>query len=111
MADTKTNTDADRFASGTGTTPKHEAEQDDMKPGETAREGSRTYVGDTGQGGGGSSAASADRAEGTRGAVGDIDLTGAPASGDTGAGETRGGGPGGGSHSSSGAGPSDAGRG
>ncbi|HEV2704720.1 MAG TPA: hypothetical protein VGV59_02280 [Pyrinomonadaceae bacterium] len=107
MADTKTNTDADRFASGTGATARHEAEGDDMKPGETAREGSRTYAGDTGE----AEAATAAHAEGTRGAVGEMDFTGAPAGGQTGAGETRGGGPGGGAHASGGVGPSDGGQG
>jgi hypothetical protein len=102
--------EADRFAAGTGNTDAPRAEDDDMRPGVTA--GGATYLPETGR----AAAGGADRTEGTIGAVGEMDITGAPAgpggaggpSGGTGAGETRGGGTGGGSMATGGAGPSPA---
>ncbi|HEX8189501.1 MAG TPA: hypothetical protein VF586_14190 [Pyrinomonadaceae bacterium] len=105
--------EADRFAHGTGRTEKHEAERDGFRPGETA--GGQTTVPGTAP----SSARGADRAEGTEGAVGEMDFTGAPAgpggasgpSGGSAAGESQGGGPQGGATSSGGTGPGVAGAG
>jgi len=99
--------EADRFAQGTGRTEKHEAERDGFRPGETG--GGQNVVPDT------ASAApqGADRAEGTEGAVGEMDFTGAPAGpgGGSAAGASQGGGPGGGAASSGGTGPGVAGAG
>jgi len=101
--------EADRFAAGTGNTDAPRAEDDDMMPGVTA--GGATRLPESGRA---SAGGGADRAEGTIGAVGEMDITGAPAgpggaggpSGGTGAGETRGGGTGRGSMTTGGAGPS-----
>ncbi len=89
----------DRFASGTGST---EAEQagDDVMPGVTG--GEQVYLPQSGRADVQESNAS--NAEGTIGAVGEMDLTGAPAGtssgGDAGVGDNnigpQGGGPGGG---------------
>lgn len=103
---TRNRDDADRFAAGSGSTEAERAEDDEMRPGVTG--GGRTYVPETGRAEG-----DADRAEGTIGAVGEMDFTGAPAgpgggggpSGGSGAGASVGGGPGGGAMSSGGAGP------
>jgi hypothetical protein len=93
--------EADRFAHGTGSTEKHEAERDGLRPGETG--GGQNVVPGTAS----AAARGADRAEGTEGAVGEMDFTGAPAGpgGGGDAGESRGGGPGGGATSSGGTGP------
>lgn len=103
----------DRFAHGTGSTEKKEAERDDFRPGITG--GTSETLPDTGR----ATARGADRAEGTEGAVGEMDFTGSPAgpggssgpSGGSGVGESRGGGPGGGAHTSGGTGPGVAGAG
>jgi hypothetical protein len=103
----------DRFAHGTGRTETHQAEQDSFRPGETG--GGQTTLPDTGR----ADAAGADRAEGTEGAVGEMDFTGAPAgpgggsgaSGGSAAGESRGGGPQGGTTTSGGTGAGVAGPG
>ncbi|HEX8352953.1 MAG TPA: hypothetical protein VF611_08645 [Pyrinomonadaceae bacterium] len=104
----------DRFAHGTGRTETHQAEQDSFRPGETA--GGQTTLPDAGraEGDGG-----AGHAEGSEGAVGEMDFTGAPAgpgggsgpSGGSAAGESRGGGTPGGSTTSGGTGPGVAGPG
>lgn len=116
MADEKENREADRFASGTGAaTGADSAANDDMLPGVTG--GGTTYVPDTG--GSGSSTADAASVEGTIGAVGEMDITGAPAgtsgastiSGQSAGGETSGGGPGGGSVAGGGTGPAPSGPG
>jgi len=78
--------DADRFAAGTGGPDAERAEDDQMRPGVTG--GGRNYLPETGRAEG-----DADRAEGTVGAVGEMDITGAPA------------GPGGASGPSGGTGP------
>jgi hypothetical protein len=104
--------EADRFAHGAGRTETHEAERDSFRPGETG--GGQNVVPGTA-----SSAGGADRAEGTEGAVGEMDFTGAPAgpaggsgpSGGSAAGESLGGGPGSGSMTSGGTGPGVAGAG
>ena len=109
MADQEKPDAPDRFAHGTGRTEFKEAERDGMRPGETAS-ANATALPETGR----AEASGADRAEGTVGAVGESDFTGAPAgpggssgpSGGSAAGETRGGGPGGGSASAGGAGTS-----
>jgi len=98
---------ADRFAHGTGRTETHEAERDSFRPGETG--GGQNAVPGTAS----AAAGGADRAEGTEGAVGEMDFTGSPAgpgggsgpSGGSAAGESRGGGPQGGANTSGGAGP------
>jgi len=113
MAEQDRANEADRFAHGTGRTEKHEAERDSFRPGETG--GGQTVVPGTAS----AAARGADRAEGTEGAVGEMDFTGAPAgpgggsgaSGGSGAGESQGGGPGGGSMSAGGTGPGVAGAG
>ena len=98
----------DRFASGTGGANAGKADNE-MLPGVAG--GDRTYLpqsDDTGVEG-----SNASSAEGTIGAVGEMDLTGAPAgtsgaggiSGGSSAGESQGGGPGGGAMSSGGTGP------
>jgi hypothetical protein len=99
--------EADRFAHGTGRTETHEAERDGFRPGEYG--GGQASVPGTAQ----ASAQGADRAEGTEGAVGEMDFTGAPAGpgGGSGAGESQGGGPQGGATSSGGTGPGAAGAG
>jgi hypothetical protein len=103
--------DADRFAAGTGESAKKQAERDQARPGE---EGVRTTaLPETGR----AAQSGADRAPGTVGAVGEMDLTGSPAGpggaagASGGSGESAGGGPGGGAMSSGGAGtrPADAG--
>lgn len=113
MAEKERAGEADRFAHGTGRTETHEAERDGFRPGETG--GGQTVVPGTAS----AAAGGADRAEGTEGAVGEMDFTGAPAgpgggsgpSGGSAAGESRGGGPGGGASSSGGTGPGVAGAG
>jgi hypothetical protein len=103
----------DRFAHGTGRTETHQAERDSFRPGETG--GGQTTLPDAGR----ASASGANRAEGTEGAVGEMDLTGSPAgpgggsgpSGGSAAGESRGGGTLGGAASSGGTGAGVAGAG
>lgn len=105
--------EADRFAHGTGRTETHQAEQDSFRPGETG--GAQNVVPGTAS----AAASGAGRAEGTEGAVGEMDFTGAPAgpggasgpSGGSAAAESQGGGPGGGSVTSGGTGPGVAGAG
>jgi hypothetical protein len=98
---------ADRYTAGTGgaDTDTKAAEKDDMRPGVTG--GGRTYLPETGRAR--AEGTGADQAEGTIGAVGEMDITGAPAGpgggGSGGSGETQGGGPGGGAASSGGTGP------
>ena len=109
MADERDKREADRFASGTGGTDVDEAGRDDLNPGVTG--GERTYL--TGSGGAEKEGSAAASAKGIIGAVGAMDITGAPAgatasggaSGGSGSGESEGGGPGGGAKSSGGAGP------
>jgi hypothetical protein len=87
--------EADRFAHGTGRTELKQAEQDSFRPGETG--GGQNVLPDTGR----AAAAGADRVEGTTGAVGEMDFTGAPAgpeggsgpSGGSAAADSQGGGP------------------
>ena len=106
--------EADRFAHGTGSTETKQAEKDSFRPGETG--GGRTTLPDTGRAEAGGGAA---HAEGTEGAVGEMDFTGAPAgpgggsgpAGGSAAGETQGGGPGGGTATSGGTGAGVAGAG
>ena len=113
MADQSRADAPDRFAHGAGRAEKKEAERDDFRPGVTG--GASETLPDTGR----ASAQGADRAEGTEGAVGEMDFTGSPAgpggssgpSGGSGAAESRGGGTGGGSYSSGGTGPGVAGAG
>ena len=59
--------DADRFAAGTGGPDAERAEDDQMRPGVTG--GGRNYLPETGRAEG-----DADRAEGTVGAVGEMDI-------------------------------------
>jgi hypothetical protein len=73
MADQARADAPDRFAHGTGATEKKEAERDDFRPGVTG--GASETLPDTGR----ASAQGADRAEGTQGAVGEMDFTGSPA--------------------------------
>jgi hypothetical protein len=109
MSDERQKREADRFASGMRGTDIDDAAGDDPMPGVTG--GERTYLPGTGAPEREGSAASS--REGTIGAVGAMDITGAPAgesssggvSGGTGAGETEGGGTGGGAKSSGGTGP------
>ena len=97
----------DRFASGMRGEETDNAADNDMMPGVTG--GGRVYLNESGrddaQGAGASSA------EGTIGAVGEMDITGAPvnAGGESGAGESEGGGPGGGAMSRGGTGPGGSG--
>jgi hypothetical protein len=104
--------DADRYATGSGgTDDEKEAERDGMRPGTTG--GGARSVPDTGRADEGVDAA---HAEGTIGAIGEMDFTGAPAgpaggsgpSGGSGTGASLGGGPGGGAAASGGTGPSSA---
>jgi hypothetical protein len=95
----------DRFAAGSGGDAEADAaERDDFRPGVTG--GGRNYLPEGGR------ASDASSAEGTVGAVGEMDLAGAPAgtasAGGSAAGVTEGGGPGGGAKSSGGTGPADA---
>lgn len=95
----------DRFASGSGGDrdgDAGQAERDDFRPGVTG--GGSNYLPT------GAQTSDASSAEGTVGAVGEMDLTGAPAgtSGESPTGETEGGGPGGGAKSGGGTGPADA---
>jgi hypothetical protein len=106
MTNEREKREADRFASGTRGTDVDEAGRDDQNPGVTG--GERTYL--TGSGGAEKEGTTASSAEGTIGAVGEMDITGAPAGaaasgGVSGSGESEGGGPGGGSRSSGGTGP------
>src|SRR5215212_7730675 len=88
----------DRFASGTGNDETGDSADNEVMPGVTG--GGNLYLNESGrdEGAQGSGASSA---EGTIGAVGEMDITGAPveAGGSGGAGETEGGGPGGGAMS------------
>jgi hypothetical protein len=101
--------EADRFASGTRGTDIDEAGNDDPNPG--VKGGERTYL--TGSGGAEKDGSPASSADGTIGAVGEMDITGAPAgattsggiSGGSSARESEGGGPGGGATASGGTGP------
>ncbi|HEX8174855.1 MAG TPA: hypothetical protein VF543_07035 [Pyrinomonadaceae bacterium] len=102
MSNERDKREADRFASGMRGTDTDEAAKDDPNPGVTG--GERTYL--TGSGGTEKDGTAASSAEGTIGAVGEMDITGAPAgtsssgaSGASGAGEAEGGGPGGGAKS------------
>jgi hypothetical protein len=98
----------DRFASGTGVANAGKADNE-MLPGVTG--GDRAYLPQSG--GADVEGSNASSAEGTVGAVGEMDLTGAPAgtsgaggiSGGSSAGESQGGGPGGGAMSGGGVGP------
>lgn len=98
---------ADRFASGTGDANAGKAENE-IFPG--IKGGDRIYLP---QSGGGAEGSGASSVEGTIGAVGEMDLMGAPAgtsvaggvSGGSSAGESQGGGPGGGAMSGGGTGP------
>ena len=106
MSDERDKRERDGFASGTRGTDVDEAQASDPNPGVTG--GDRTYL--TGSGVQEKEGTAASSAEGTIGAVGAMDITGAPA-GETGAGgassagETEGGGTGGGAKSSGGTGP------
>src|SRR5919205_2657296 len=99
MSDEREKREADRFASGTRGTDADEAAKDDPNPGVTG--GERTYL--TGSGAREKEGTAASSAEGTIGAVGEMDITGAPAgatgagstSGASGSGESEGGGTGG----------------
>lgn len=106
---------ADRYAAGSGGTESDAkaAEKDGMRPGITG--GGTNYLPETGRAS--TEGSGAEQAAGTVGAVGEMDITGAPAgpaggsgiSGGSGAGETQGGGPGGGGAASGGGtGPSAA---
>jgi hypothetical protein len=105
--------DADRFAAGTGRTAKKEAEQDEMRPGQSGVR--TTALPETGR----AAESGADHVPGTIGAVGEMDIEGRPAgptgasgpSGGTAAGQSQGGGPGGGAIAGGGTGtrPADAG--
>lgn len=106
MADEKNSYDADRFAHGTGGQSDDDAiDPLTMMPG--VKGGKRMVLPDTGGDGG-----DAARAEGTIGAAGEMDFTGAPASttgagnasGGSSAGETYGGGAGSGTSTSGGTG-------
>jgi hypothetical protein len=109
MANESDKREADRFASGTRGTDIDEAGNDGPNPGVTG--GKRTYL--PGSGGAEKEGSAASSAEGTIGAVGEMDITGAPAgatasggvSGGSSAGASEGGGPGGGASSSGGTGP------
>lgn len=111
MADERGKREADRFASGMRGADRDDAEGDVM-PGVTG--GERTYL--PGSGGTQGEGSAASGAEGTIGAVGEMDITGSPAgtassgpvSGGSGAGQAEGGGPGGGAMSSGGTGPGTA---
>jgi hypothetical protein len=93
----------DRFASGTGGEDANNSANNELMPGVTG--GGEIYFPESGRED--SQAAGASSAEGTIGAVGEMDITGAPveAGGNSGAGETEGGGPGGGAMSRGGTGP------
>src|SRR5215212_5882673 len=96
MVNEREKREADRFASGMRGTDIDEAGRDDPNPG--VKGGERTYL--TGSGGTEKEGSAASSAEGTIGAVGEMDITGAPAgstasggvSGASGAGESEGGG-------------------
>jgi hypothetical protein len=99
----KENDRPDRFASGTRGDETSDLAENEVMPGITG--GSEIHLPESG--GEGSQGSGASSAEGTIGAVGEMDLTGAPAEagGNSGAGESEGGGPGGGAISRSGTGP------
>lgn len=113
MADEKTDR-PDRYATGTGqaNTDAGEAERDEFRPGTTG--GGTVQLPDAGRAS--MKGTGADQSEGTIGAVGEMDITGAPAgptggsslSGGSGSGESQGGGPGGGASASGGTGPAPA---
>lgn len=102
----------DRYASGSGRTEDDDASrEDDLRPGEIG--GGATYLPESGRATE-AAGAGASSAEGTIGAVGEMDLTGAPAGataaspisgGGSSAGNSLGGGTGGGAMSSGGTGP------
>jgi hypothetical protein len=94
----------DRFASGTGGEETDNSTGNEMMPGVTG--GGKVYLNESG--GEGAQGSGASSAEGTIGAVGEMDIAGAPvgASGlSGGVGESEGGGPGGGAMSKGGTGP------
>lgn len=99
----KENERPDRFASGTRGGQTGDAADNEIMPG--IKGGGEIYL--TGSGGADAKGSGASSAEGTSGAVGEMDITGAPtdASGVSGVGESEGGGPGGGAMSSDGRGP------
>lgn len=107
MADEREKRERDGFASGMRGTDIDEAETNDLMPGVVG--GERTYL--TGSGAEESAGTAASSREGTLGAVGEMDITGAPAGAASpgamsgGAGATEGGGTGGGARSSGGTGP------
>ncbi|HEV7858331.1 MAG TPA: hypothetical protein VGO91_06845 [Pyrinomonadaceae bacterium] len=109
MTEGSENKEADRFASGTGRTEDRDSTRtDELRPGVTG--GGTAYLPDTGRTT--VEEANAANVQGTIGAVGEMDITGAPAgmstasslSGASPTGESSGGGPGGGSTSSGGTG-------
>jgi hypothetical protein len=109
MTEGRENKEADRFASGTGRTEERDSTRtDELKPGATG--GGTAYLPDMGRTS--VEEANAANAEGTIGAVGEMDITGVPAGmstassigGASSTGESSGGGPGGGSTSSGGTG-------
>ena len=97
----------DRFASGTRGGETVEPADNEMMPGVIG--GGKVYLNESGREGAEGSGASS--AEGTIGAAGEMDMTGAPvdAGGGSGVGESEGGGPGGGAMSRGGTGPSPSG--
>jgi hypothetical protein len=109
MAEQMENREADRFAAGTGRTDTNEAREGEIMPGVTG--GGTNYVPPAGPAD--ATRESPASAEGTIGAVGEMDFTGAPAgttgashvSGANPAGITQGGGPGDGSMTTGGTGP------
>jgi hypothetical protein len=92
----------DRFASGTRGGETGDSADNETMPGVTG--GGKIYLPESGREGAQGSGASS--AEGTIGAVGEMDITGAPveAGGSSSAGESEGGGPGGGAMSRGGTG-------
>ena len=106
MADEKTSKEADRFATGGANQTDADVNPQELMPGVVGR--GSTVLPNSGR----NDESSAARAEGTIGAVGEMDFTGRPAgtggassvSGGSGAGASQGGGPGG-AASTGGAGP------
>lgn len=98
----KQNDRPDRFASGTRGDETNDSADNETRPGVTG--GSELYLPESG--GEGAQGSGASSAEGTIGAVGEMDLTGAPveAGASSSAGQSEGGGPGGGAISGSGTG-------
>ena len=111
MAEKNANDVPDRFAHGAGGADAGEPRPEDLKPGVTG--GGTNALPGSGE------SSDASRADGTIGAVGEMDFTGAPAgtsgrggvSGGSAAGESQGGGTGGGSVSGGGTGPGVSGAG